>query len=81
MPTVFVSNIGLSPCPFLPPPSNPKYPQNCFQPINRRDLLTSLALSITPFFTPHLTDSPSSMSVPLSQARGLFQMPPFRISN
>ncbi|KAK3005151.1 hypothetical protein RJ639_017157 [Escallonia herrerae] len=56
-----------------PPSTNLKNPRTLFKSIDRRQILTSLALSITPFFTfPELNDS---------QARGLFQMPPVRLSN
>ncbi|KAK1363323.1 Phosphoglycerate mutase [Heracleum sosnowskyi] len=43
----------------------------------RRHLLTSLTISITPLFTPPQPHFPT----PVSQARGLFQMPPPRLTN
>ncbi|KAL6997185.1 hypothetical protein U1Q18_007307 [Sarracenia purpurea var. burkii] len=65
--------------PVLPQPS-PLYPpkstlnknvHNIFKPIiNRRRLLASIASAVTPF-----------LYIPATEARGLFQMPPARLSN
>ncbi|KAK6924867.1 Histidine phosphatase superfamily, clade-1 [Dillenia turbinata] len=52
-------------------PPNTKTPLNFFKPIDRRELLTSLTISITTIFS----------SSPLVHARGLFQMPPVRLVN
>ncbi|KAK2972408.1 hypothetical protein RJ640_010845, partial [Escallonia rubra] len=72
--TTLTSNKIPPPLPSPPPSTNLKIPHTLFKSIDRRQIiLTSLALSITPFFTsPELNDS---------QARGLFQMPPLRLSN
>ncbi|GAB4845652.1 hypothetical protein Ancab_039053 [Ancistrocladus abbreviatus] len=60
------------PLPF-PIPSNPLCP---FKPIDRRNVLSSLAISLNPF---SLFFSP--ISLPSANARGLFQMPPIRLTN
>ncbi|KAF5185993.1 Phosphoglycerate mutase family protein [Thalictrum thalictroides] len=45
-----------------------------------RDFIYFLTFSTIPFFfTP--SESPNLLSVPTAEARGLFQMPPFRLSN
>ncbi|XP_057952279.1 uncharacterized protein LOC131146607 [Malania oleifera] len=59
------------PCP--PPHTTLKHSHNFFQPVDRRHLLTSIAISISPFFT--------SSQPPAAAARGLFQMPPVRLVN
>ncbi|KAA8542662.1 hypothetical protein F0562_023839 [Nyssa sinensis] len=69
------------PYPALLPPTNPKDVAKFFRPIDRRDLLTSLAISIPPFFTSFNLNSPNPLSIPIAEARGLFQMPPVRLSN
>ncbi|XP_071703507.1 uncharacterized protein [Rutidosis leptorrhynchoides] len=77
-----------------PPPSTttiptafnqPEIPQFHLNPIDRRRILTSFAATITPFFTPPNNHEQSSL-IPISlfpsaDARGLFQMPPVRLSN
>ncbi|XP_059656365.1 uncharacterized protein LOC132303217 isoform X2 [Cornus florida] len=68
-----------SPHPSLFPPTNPKHVPKSFSFIDRRHLLTSLSISITHFFT-HL-NSPNPFSISIAQARGLFQMPPVRLTN
>ncbi|KAL1810317.1 hypothetical protein ACET3Z_027307 [Daucus carota] len=45
--------------------------------LTRRHILTSLTISVTPFFTP----PQPHLSTPPSHARGLFQMPPPRLTN
>lgn len=53
------------------PISNPKIQHNYFKPIDRRHFLTSIAISVSPFLT----------SLPVAESRGLFQMPPVRLTN
>ncbi|XP_027121845.1 uncharacterized protein [Coffea arabica] len=83
--TTFASKTTLPPQ--IPSPSplpEPKNLHNPLQPFTRRDLLTSLSLTLLPFFTsPQINnhDNFDPFSVQVSQARGLFQMPPFRLSN
>lgn len=62
----------------VPPLSASKTPHNSSNPIiNRRHLLTiSISISITTPFT-----QPNSLAPPVADARGLFQMPPFRLTN
>ncbi|KAK6123368.1 hypothetical protein DH2020_042885 [Rehmannia glutinosa] len=54
-------------------------------PINRRGLLTSLSITLTPFLTSPQTKNHTHyadpVSLPVSEARGLFQMPPVRLTN
>ncbi|KAK6148410.1 hypothetical protein DH2020_019322 [Rehmannia glutinosa] len=54
-------------------------------PINRRGLLTSLSVTLTPFLTSPQTKNHTHyadpVSLPVSEARGLFQMPPVRLTN
>lgn len=55
-----------------------------FFPINRRELVTSLFITISPFFAAPQVNNPTNanpFSLPLSEARGLFQMPPVRLTN
>ncbi|XP_022843441.1 uncharacterized protein LOC111366996 [Olea europaea var. sylvestris] len=55
-----------------------------FSPINRRELVTSLFITISPFFAAPQVNNPTNanpFSLPLSEARGLFQMPPVRLTN
>ncbi|KAL8457752.1 hypothetical protein ACS0TY_035571 [Phlomoides rotata] len=53
--------------------------------INRRSIITSLAISLAPFLTSPQTQKHThyadSISMPVSEARGLFQMPPVRLTN
>ncbi|KAI3454512.1 hypothetical protein Pfo_011175 [Paulownia fortunei] len=53
--------------------------------ISRRGLLTSLSITLTPYLTsPQFKNSThyeDSVSLPVSEARGLFQMPPVRLTN
>ncbi|KAJ4972840.1 hypothetical protein NE237_006014 [Protea cynaroides] len=66
----------------FPSPPTRENPRNLnrslkLKPIDRRCLLFSLAFSATPFFlASYLLESP-----PVADARGLLQMPPFRLSN
>ncbi|XP_040987358.1 uncharacterized protein LOC121235151 [Juglans microcarpa x Juglans regia] len=68
----------------LPPSSIPKPHNIPYVPIGRRHLLTavtiSISISVTPFTPPQL-NSLLPVFVPVADARGLFQMPPFRLSN
>ncbi|PWA43206.1 phosphoglycerate mutase family protein [Artemisia annua] len=76
-----------------PPPSptttvnHPETRQIHLKPINRRRILTSLAATITPFFAPRLevnyeeSNLVTATFLPSADARGLFQMPPPRLSN
>lgn len=76
-----------------PPPSptttvnHPETPQIHLKLIDRRRILTSLAATITPFFAPRLEvnyEEPNLVTatlLPSADARGLFQMPPPRLSN
>nr|GMD31470.1 Phosphoserine phosphatase [Ipomoea batatas] len=67
----------------LPPPApalaqHHSHPHKHLKPIiTRRDLLTSLSVIFAPFFASH----PFIDSLSISHARGLFQMPPYRLSN
>ncbi|KAF8390406.1 hypothetical protein HHK36_024932 [Tetracentron sinense] len=65
------------PYPSLSHPANPRNLHHCSKSINRRHLLTSLAISTTSFFL----ESPNILPAPVADARGLFQMPPFRLTN
>ncbi|KAG7954600.1 hypothetical protein I3843_11G027200 [Carya illinoinensis] len=70
----------------LPPSSIPKPHNIPYVPIGRRHLLTavtisiSISISVTPFTPPQLNPL-LPVFVPVADARGLFQMPPFRLSN
>ncbi|KAI5683453.1 hypothetical protein M9H77_04681 [Catharanthus roseus] len=82
--TTFASKIPLPPPNHsLPPPPIPKYPQLKMQAINRRELFTSLTFTIIPFLNFPCVNNEYFNPFPLqfSQARGLFQMPPFRLIN
>ncbi|XP_027125095.1 uncharacterized protein [Coffea arabica] len=83
--TTFASKTTLPPQILSPSPlPEPKNLHNPLQPFTRRDLLTSLSFTLLPFFTsPQINnhDNFDPFSVQVSQARGLFQMPPFRLSN
>ena len=57
------------PYPSIPFSTNPN---NVILPINRRHLLASLSVAVAPFFTSQPPDA---------GARGLFQMPPARLTN
>nr|GME13274.1 Phosphoserine phosphatase [Ipomoea batatas] len=60
------------------PPQHHSHPHKHLKPIiTRRDLLTSLSVIFAPFFASH----PFIDSLSVSHARGLFQMPPYRLSN
>ncbi|KAL9253538.1 hypothetical protein AKJ16_DCAP06680 [Drosera capensis] len=64
----------------IPLSQNPSNP--LINPITRRNLLTTLTFSISQ--SSHFIISPNSQnpsSIPLANARGLFQMPPFRLIN
>ncbi|KAJ0899342.1 hypothetical protein HanRHA438_Chr08g0367421 [Helianthus annuus] len=67
--------------------NHPQPPQTTIKPIHRRHILASLAATITPFFAPHPhPNSDQSPHIPISvlpsaDARGLFQMPPVRLTN
>lgn len=73
------------PYPSTPPPPNQHQNSNNynFKPIDRRHILASIAFSMsTPLLTfPILNDSLNPFSVPSADARGLFQMPPVRLTN
>lgn len=78
--TTFASKTSFPPP--LPPRPDPKFPQPQLQSIHRRDLFSSLAFTIIPFFSsPRLNEYFDPFSLQVSHARGLFQMPPFRLSN
>ncbi|KAL2935997.1 Fructose-2 6-bisphosphatase TIGAR B [Bienertia sinuspersici] len=62
-----------------PPISSYSSPSSC-NPINRRHFLTSLSLSITTPFSLLISQIPILPSSN-ADARGLFQMPPFRLNN
>ncbi|KAG2678934.1 hypothetical protein I3760_11G026900 [Carya illinoinensis] len=70
----------------LPPSSIPKPHNIPYVPIGRRHLFTavtisiSISISVTPFTPPQLNPL-FPVFVPVADARGLFQMPPFRLSN
>ncbi|GAB2269860.1 hypothetical protein Dimus_004780 [Dionaea muscipula] len=69
--------------PSIPSSPTPSIPLNLLlNPINRRRLLTSLTVSISPF-SPFfiLPNSTNPLSLPSANARGLFQMPPIRLIN
>ncbi|XP_042947461.1 uncharacterized protein LOC122280570 isoform X2 [Carya illinoinensis] len=72
----------LSPRSSLPPSSIPKPHNIPYVPIGRRHLLTAvtISISVTPFTPPQLNPL-LPVFVPVADARGLFQMPPFRLSN
>lgn len=84
--TTFAST-STSPPPYPSTPPPPNQPQNSnnynFKPIDRRHILASIAFSMsTPLLTfPILNDSLNPFSVPSADARGLFQMPPVRLTN
>ncbi|XP_024976894.1 uncharacterized protein LOC112514578 [Cynara cardunculus var. scolymus] len=68
--------------------NHPENPQIHLKSIDRRYILASLAASITPFFAPQppvsYDESPPLLPIsvlPSAAARGLFQMPPVRLSN
>ncbi|MFS7963157.1 putative histidine phosphatase superfamily, clade-1 [Helianthus anomalus] len=67
--------------------NHPHPPQTTIKPIHRRHILASLAATITPFLAPHPhPNSDQSPHIPISvlpsaDARGLFQMPPVRLTN
>lgn len=80
----FASNTIPPPCPGCS--KKHKNVENYY--IDRRHILTtSLAISIiTPYFTSpppqiHQSPTPNPISIQLSEARGLFQMPPPRLTN
>ncbi|KAJ0104794.1 hypothetical protein Patl1_18016 [Pistacia atlantica] len=50
-------------------------PHRSFKPLSRRRLLTALTLSIS------FTCQPNSFTLQVADARGLFQMPPVRLTN
>ncbi|XP_009775427.1 uncharacterized protein LOC107815213 [Nicotiana tabacum] len=79
----FTSSTSLPPCNSSEPPPIPCHPQFHLKPNTRRHLITSLSILITPFFAyPKLNYDPlSPFSLPVSNARGLFQMPPVRLTN
>ncbi|XP_073145221.1 uncharacterized protein [Henckelia pumila] len=72
-----------------PNPSSPPFSSNQelfpIVPFTRRDFLTSLSIALTPFVSfPQLNNTrnvANPVALPVSQARGLFQMPPFRLVN
>ncbi|XP_011071836.1 uncharacterized protein LOC105157199 isoform X1 [Sesamum indicum] len=53
--------------------------------LNRRGLLASLSIALTPFLASPQIENPTHyadfISLPVSEARGLFQMPPVRLTN
>ncbi|KAL2457229.1 Phosphoglycerate mutase family protein [Abeliophyllum distichum] len=62
--------------------SNPK--SSNISSINRRELVTSLFITVSPFFAAPQVNNPTNanpISLPISEARGLFQMPPVRLTN
>ncbi|KAI7725738.1 hypothetical protein M8C21_026616 [Ambrosia artemisiifolia] len=68
--------------------NHPEPPQITIKPVDRRRILASLAATITPFFSPHYPHLNSDQFphipvsfLPVANARGLFQMPPVRLSN
>ncbi|GFP95440.1 hypothetical protein PHJA_001688300 [Phtheirospermum japonicum] len=69
----------------ISPPFSSDSKQSHIVPINRRALLTSLSLTLTPFLTPpQIKNHPiyaDFVNLPVSEARGLFQMPPARLTN
>ncbi|KAJ9163737.1 hypothetical protein P3X46_023371 [Hevea brasiliensis] len=72
--TTSSSSITIHPPRLSPPPSSvtpnpPLNPHHCLKPIIRRHLLVLASLSISPLCSP------------AAGARGLFQMPPFRLTN
>ncbi|GMY24912.1 Histidine phosphatase [Fagus crenata] len=78
-----VTLVSLSHPSSLPPSSNStsKALHNSSNPINRRHLITTLTISISitiPFAQPN---SLAPLALPVADARGLFQMPPFRLTN
>ncbi|KAK9278541.1 hypothetical protein L1049_028110 [Liquidambar formosana] len=79
--TTSASNAIPRPHPSPPSSTTPQNPHNFSQPINRRHLLTSLTICTTPFFTSSHPNTPILISVPVAGARGLFQMPPIRLTN
>ncbi|KAL5544217.1 hypothetical protein UlMin_008001 [Ulmus minor] len=62
------------PNPSLPPLTTSKNLHNLILPFTRRNLLTLLAISTNPFVD-------FALNPPDAAARGLFQMPPFRLAN
>nr|DAD30951.1 TPA_asm: hypothetical protein HUJ06_009802 [Nelumbo nucifera] len=81
MPRASSSAAKLPPSPYLPPPLNRTNLNFLLKPIDRRSLLISLTISVTPFFTPSPFETPSLLSARTAAARGLFQMPPVRLNN
>ncbi|MCD7468808.1 hypothetical protein HAX54_007301 [Datura stramonium] len=83
MSKAFASNTSLPPWNSSEPSmAVPCHPQFYFKPTTRRHLITSISILIAPFFaSPKLNDPLSPFALPVSHARGLFQMPPFRLTN
>ncbi|XP_021733639.1 uncharacterized protein LOC110700404 [Chenopodium quinoa] len=77
--TISTFKLNLPPPPQLQPPI-PSLSSRDSSNLNRRHLLTSLSLSITPSFS-LLTSQFPILPPPAADARGLFQMPPFRLNN
>ncbi|KNA09565.1 hypothetical protein SOVF_152400 isoform B [Spinacia oleracea] len=81
--TISTSKAKLPPPPHPQPQPQPPIPSLSSQissiSINRRHLLTSLSLSTTTYFS--LLSSQIPILPPPVDARGLFQMPPFRLIN
>lgn len=68
----------------IPPFSSNSKPSQILLPINRRALLTALPITLIPFSTsPQINNHYAhySISLPVAGARGLFQMPPARLTN
>ncbi|XP_073022949.1 uncharacterized protein [Primulina eburnea] len=68
------------------PPFSPTHKLFPVASFSRRDFLASLSIAVTPFIiSPQLSNNPinvaNPVALPVSQARGLFQMPPFRLVN
>ncbi|KAL3343012.1 hypothetical protein AABB24_026859 [Solanum stoloniferum] len=74
----FASNTILPPWNSSEPPLIPCNSQFHFKPTTRRHLIASISILITPFLA---CDPFSPFPLPVSHARGLFQMPPFRLTN
>ncbi|XP_055828578.1 uncharacterized protein LOC129896667 [Solanum dulcamara] len=78
----FAFNTSLPPWNSSEPPLIPSHSQFHFKPTTRRHLITSISILLTPFLaSPNLNDPFSPFPLPVSHARGLFQMPPFRLTN
>ncbi|KAK4350423.1 hypothetical protein RND71_029736 [Anisodus tanguticus] len=82
MSKAFAFKTSLPPWSSSEPPPIPCNPQFRLTPTTRRHLINSISILISPFFaSPKLNDPLSPFALPVSNARGLFQMPPFRLTN